>query len=931
LRGRDQEVEAIGDALGAAAAGRGGVLLFEGPHGIGKTRLLAEAREMARRVGVRALGGDALESQQMVPFAPLLDAMLGSDPPVGGAEIRRALGGDGDLRYWMLHDLQGVLESAAQESPLVLVLDDLQWADMGTLAALTALPSRLSGTPILWLFALQGGEGRAAMRDAMASLEREGARRLVLGRLPDDAVAMIVADVLEAEADPALLKLAANTRGNPFLLVELLRGLREEGRLGEEKGRAVVVGCGLPRRLTDSMRERLQRLSDEAQQAVTVAAALGPRFTAEQLASMLQRRPSTLVTVVAEALRADFLVEAGDRLGFRHDLVRAAVLESLPRSLRRALSREAATVLLDSGAAPAEVAMQLADGAEVGDRRAIAALREAARTLAGSDPAAAADLSVRALELLPSPGEQRGELVAEAISHLHMATRTDDARALGESELDGALSADEEAEVRLSLSALLAGSPSARAEENRRALELPGLTAAMRARHLALLAYHLALSGDVEEATSAAATGLAEADACADAGAQALATLDLALIDRMHCAPARAVARLEGVRGVEWSIPSDPWLAVIDVVYAHALADLGRCEEALKVVAAGVARGHRERNVWLVESWTQSGSFVRLMAGQLADACAEAESGRTTIEQIPAGDAAAAMGTLTLAEVALHTGDAARLKASVDAAQVAYESPSPPVRRHAVWVMVIAAIAREDWTDAVRWLYDDEVPYTSPVLPRDPGYQPLIARVALIAGDPELARRAVEFAETFDRESPGVAILTAIAAQTRGLVAGDTAELIDAATVLRDTQRPLLFASASEDAGRALARAGHARDAIPRMTDALDTYLELEATADARRVSRLLRDHGVRRVVPSQGRPSSGWGSLTDSELRVARLVAQGATNRDAADELFLSPHTVSTHLRHTFAKLGINSRIELTRIAIQNDATPMTPQGRSG
>jgi predicted ATPase len=253
------------------------------------------------------------------------------------------------------------------------------------------------------------------MRDAMARLERDGARRLPLDALSDDAVAAIVADVLGAEADPALLDLASNARGNPFLVVELLRGLREEGRLHHEQGRAVVVGDGLPRRLTESMRERLDRLSDDAQQTVRLASALRPRFTAEQLASMMKRRPSTLVAALDEALRADLLVEDGEHLRFRHDLLRQAVLETLPRTLRRALLREAATVMLEGGAAPVEVAKQLADSAEAGDRQAIATLRQAASAVAGSDAAVAADLSVRALELMAPDDAERGPVVAETV------------------------------------------------------------------------------------------------------------------------------------------------------------------------------------------------------------------------------------------------------------------------------------------------------------------------------------------------------------------------------------------------------------------------------------------------------------------------------------------------------------------------------------
>ena len=194
-------------------------------------------------------------------------------------------------------------------------------------------------------------------------------------------------------------------------------------------------GTCLPRRLTDSMRDRLDRLSGDAAQAIRVASVLGPRFSAGQLAAMLQRRPSAIVAAVDEGMRRDFLIEAGDRLSFRHSLLRQAVRETLPGSLRRALQREAATVLLESGAAAVEVAEQLADGAEPGDREAIEKLSEAARSVAASDADAAADLSVRALELMAPGDEGRGPLVAQTVVLLSAALRSDAANALGAREL----------------------------------------------------------------------------------------------------------------------------------------------------------------------------------------------------------------------------------------------------------------------------------------------------------------------------------------------------------------------------------------------------------------------------------------------------------------------------------------------------------------
>ncbi|WP_197498949.1 helix-turn-helix transcriptional regulator, partial [Mycobacterium sp. E3298] len=132
---------------------------------------------------------------------------------------------------------------------------------------------------------------------------------------------------------------------------------------------------------------------------------------------------------------------------------------------------------------------------------------------------------------------------------------------------------------------------------------------------------------------------------------------------------------------------------------------------------------------------------------------------------------------------------------------------------------------------------------------------------------------------------------------------------------LRGFPRPLLYASAAEDAGGELARARRDAEAIDQLNAAFDTYIECEAIADARRVGRTLRRLGVERRIVAHPRSKTGWDSLTDSELKIINLIAQGATNRDVATQLHLSPHTVKTHVHNAFAKLGITSRSQLARL----------------
>jgi DNA-binding CsgD family transcriptional regulator len=159
-----------------------------------------------------------------------------------------------------------------------------------------------------------------------------------------------------------------------------------------------------------------------------------------------------------------------------------------------------------------------------------------------------------------------------------------------------------------------------------------------------------------------------------------------------------------------------------------------------------------------------------------------------------------------------------------------------------------------------------------------------------------------------------------VAVSSRGILERDAQALVAAADLLQSSSRPLLYAAAAEDAGVELARTDHPDKAVHQLNAAFDTYLHHEALADARRVGRDLRRLGVERRIVSQPRAKTGWDSLTDSELKVLNLIAQGVTNRSAATQLHLSPHTVKTHVHNAFGKLGINSRAQLTQLMRGSD-----------
>ena len=182
IRGRAGELKVIGALVTALAQGRGGVLVIEGPPGIGKSRLLTEVMALADKAGVRTLFGEAFEYQQTVPFFSLFMATLRADPPVGDAEALRRLGGSADLRYWVVHDLADAIHAAAAQTPLAIVLEDIHWADNGTLLALRSLATARPDVAVLWVLTARTGAGGPAVQETLSVLHRANATVLAGGR-----------------------------------------------------------------------------------------------------------------------------------------------------------------------------------------------------------------------------------------------------------------------------------------------------------------------------------------------------------------------------------------------------------------------------------------------------------------------------------------------------------------------------------------------------------------------------------------------------------------------------------------------------------------------------------------------------------------------------------------------------------------------------
>ena len=921
LRGRAEELAVLAARLDAAAVGRDSTILVEGAPGSGKTGLLREAAAMAGRRGMRV--GTATASDQVGHMGPMLSALFdGPRPPLDPRGLA-ALHDLPEQRHWLFEDLAAQLERAAMESPILVCLDDVQWADPATLAALRRLPVRLAGLPIVWLAASRSGSPRAELRGTRDALLDGGASRLTLGPLADDDVARIVTDLVGAAPDAGLRGLTERAHGSPFLLVELLRGLVEESLVRVRDGSASLVEDRLPSRLGEGMRGRLRRHSDAARQVASTAVALGRTFTVDQLATMLDVTPSDLLDPVDELLAGDLLVGTDGVLAYQHDLVREAVQDTLPASALRALQRQGVDALLRCGSSPVEVAAQLAESAEPGDETAVRALVQAARSLAGSDPGTAADLGLQALRLARDDDPLRSALVVETTVLLHAAGRSAEGKAFADALLRRTLSADEEAEVRLSIANMIGVSPDVRADASRQALTLAELAAPVRARHFASLVHSEVMAGrrrSAGELLPAARSALAATD-----DTLARFALDLAVGGLAYAGGdfARSL-ELISAAGHSTAAHREPARWVLARQWrTEVLAVLDRYDESLPVIAESRGHAERDRQEMGVRLWGMGHGRALLQVGRLSDAAAVLEGVLEAAEDGALVGVLDAAALVALGRVAIHTGNRGQVQRCVAMCRTLLDTATPAIRRYATWLLALEAMAAG--TPEVARTHLREVGgivglVDQPLLISDVTDEVHLVRLAVAIDERDVVPALVEAARDRRDRNPDVASIAGCAAHSRALAGGDPDAFAAAVGHFERGPRPLALASALEDAGRAARTAGAHDAAVVHLDRALRVYADAGASWDAGRVRGRLAALGVRRRLTSAARPVQGWLSLTGSELAVVRLVVDGMTNRETAEHLFLSPHTVNSHVRHAFVKLGIHSRLELAKAAAEHD-----------
>ncbi|MEU2234217.1 AAA family ATPase [Streptomyces vietnamensis] len=935
LVGRRHALQIVSAAVDATVAGAGRCLVVSGEAGIGTSRLLAEAAREAAARGVAVAEGRATELDRLSPLVTLVTALGSGTVPVLDEPDRAELAARSAVPYRQTALLSERIAAYARSRPLLIALDDVQWADDVTALMVRSLVPALSDSRVLWLLAGRPLPEASVMRTAVEGLVEDGALSLALGPLSDEAVEELATHTLGARPGKGLRDWVAGTAGNPFLLQELLWALREQGRVLVEDGVARVTPGALPDGFRARVARRWRHLSPAARRLTEAGAVLGRPFTVHEAAGVMGVPVREVTAATEEAVAQGQLAAEGPLLRFRHDLIRQTVYDNLTTPVKHALHREAGSMLAAEGRPAAESATHVAFGARRGDAQALRVLRDAADSIVGAAPGTAADLLIRLVELGDPGDPDRPDHVCKALAALSFSGRMDEARELGEAELAAAPDPTALATVRHGVAAALkfAGRTPEVLTLVDLALADEGVPPVNQAQLWSLRAHTLVDGG----LAAGEDPGCAAADAAGDeavrlgeaAGVPAAVTSGYTARSRAALAAGRveeAVVLAERATAVaehsggeaRWHAPRR-WLGEALAVSerfaeAEAAFDLGQREaEQLGVPwAVPRLRGHRSR-LWLA-------------AGRLAQATAEAEA--TLNSALALGTPPTAQATRALlARLAIWRDDLASARALLTTARGFADGGV----RVAVDELLLADVLLRDAQAAGDQEAADPGDGLWAILPDwirplcyEPGLGPELVRIALRAGLPEQAGRAAEASRLLAVRSPRLASAQAAAVHVDALLSGSPGGLRRAVGLWRSAPRPLALAAALEDAAKVTADRD---EALALWEEAFALYGTAGARRGAARARQELRALGVHRRMPrSADRRAEGWGAITPSEMRVVRLVADGLTNRQVANRLFLSRHTVDAHLRNVFAKLGVSSRVELARLTAVHLAETGTP-----
>jgi DNA-binding CsgD family transcriptional regulator len=905
LLGREGECEAIDRLLDAARDSRSGVLVLRGEAGIGKTALLQRAVGAAD--GMRVLTGAGVEAESELPFAglhqllwPLLDR-ADELPDVQTAALRGAFGLSAERvedRFLVSVAVLGLLTAVADEQPLLCVVDDAHWLDGASAEALVFVARRLQADPIAFLIGAREGDQRHFDAHGLPEMLLSGLSDADAGALVDQSLPAVVRE-----------ELVGATGGNPLALLELPAALTEDQRAGRAPLR---IDLPLTERIERAFMARVDPLGDDARRLLVLAAAddSGDVGTLLRASERLGLAPDAVDAVE----RAGLLVGQSTRLRFRHPLLRSAVYRAAGFAERRAAHEALAAVLEDEADADRRAWHRAAAATAPDDEAAEALARTADHAASRGGHAAAARALERAAELDSDPRRRAQRLVGAAASSA-LAGRVGHAVALldrAEPDLQDPMARGAAMRVR-GMASMAIGRPSdayamlADAARTVLPADRPaGLGLLMRACMAA------AVSGN----PAAIHNILAELDTEPRSEAEMFPSRLMNGISRLIAGDAAA-----GVASIEQALALADKLDIVEQVQqaGGGAVFVGDWARARRYFDRAIVLARDRGAIALLPETLGLRALIALWERRLVDAAADADEAVRLADDIGAGNARALPVTV-LAWLAGLRGDEAECRRHADEVlALSLERGLALPAGLATWALAQLDLATGRWDEALlRLTAIEEVRpgFGHPFLPVLSSWDRVEAAVA--AGRPEVAERALE------RFAPWAQIAAApwaaaALADCRALAApADAAEPhFEAAVEAIDRTGPLDRARIHLHYGEYLRRERRRIDARVHLRAAFDGFEWLGAVPWAERALRELRATGEK----ARKRHLSPLAELTPQEMQVARLVGEGATNKDVASQLFVSPKTVEYHLRKVFAKLGISSRMELVGLELGEEA----------
>jgi DNA-binding CsgD family transcriptional regulator len=925
---RERELDALSQALAGARGGSGSVIVVEGAAGIGKSRLLDAACRRGRAEHMEALRGRGVELERDVPFgvarsmfgAPLAEASSAQRRQwqAGHAALAARLFDPGEAGvvtdphalihglYWLTLNLGGV-GARGQHRPLVIAVDDAHWSDRLSASFLAYLAARIADLPVALVLAVRTGETTNAPEQLAAIQGAPSVIRLAPSPLSDEGVGRLLGEELGQPAPEFVATAARVTGGNPFLVRELAESLRAEG-VGTTAEEAARIEHLVPATVLHSLLTRLARLGDDARRLAEALAVLGgsaPLRHAVSLADM-DRVDAELA---ADSLARAGILAAGEPLRFEHPLVARAVASDLPAFAAARAHRVAAAVLHADDAPAQEIAAHLLLTSPAADKWVCRVLRQAARgALAQGDPAAAASLLTRAMQE-PPPAPERADVLLElaeagtmsgdgnAEQHARQALELLDGspgrrsalRLLGRIHLASGDHAAAAAALRELLDEL--GSDSAEGQE-------------LLGTYLTVNRFRAPLHPEAERRLAPIVEATRDGRVPSNGALVANVTLTMALAGEGQA----RVRRLAAAATREDPLVDARSLGLPMGMVVQALCAVDALDAAERIAERGLAAARRNGSLLAAGLACYHLAIPRYHRGALDDALADLDQALAPSRE--GRSAGAGWPLALLAAVRLERGD-------LDGAGAALAGASPPPGSMDEAVVELARarvslarrrpdVALADALAAGRHLSDGfGIDH--------PGLAPwrVVAALAALALDEEgQARKLAE--EALERARwCGVPRTISAALRTAAMVAEPerrVALLDEAVRVLDGSPCALEQTHALAAFGASLLRVGRRTDAQPPLRQALQLADRMGATqlAQAARQELLATGSRPRRAA------FTGVAALTPAERRVAQLAAAGMTNAQIAQDLFVSPKTVQTHLAHSFRKLDVTSRRQL-------------------